>query len=334
MGGARRRPLAAFLPAAVVPIGLVVGIIAVSTSAILIRLADAPALAVAFWRAALGAVALAPAAALAWSRLPRLDRRQVAQLAASGVLLAVHFALFIGSLDHTTVASATLFAVMSPLFVGIGQAVFLREPPGRRGWQGIAIALAGALVVGLDGLLAEPVAPGASRVMGDVMAFASAAAIAGYLLIGRSARVRLPVSAYASAVYGVAAVVLLPASLLTGASLGLGGLRVGGVEPFAGTGDPYTAATWWAIVAIVVGPQLLGHTVFNALLSRVPPVVVSVAVLAEPVGAGVLALLIFGEVPGWLVVAGAPLLLAGVWRATRAEAEPPEGLGSADVGST
>lgn len=307
--GETRLPGTGPLSPAMVVTGLIVGIVAVSTSAILIRLADAPALAVSFWRAALGAAALAPAAAVAWSRLPRITGRQLAQLTGSGAFLALHFALFIGSLDYTTVASATLFAVMSPLFVGVGQAVFLGEPPGPRTWQGIAIALVGAAVVGLDSVVGAgglAGGDGGPRVLGDLMAFASAAAVAGYLLIGRAARARLPVSVYAGAVYAVAAALLLPVSLLTGASLGLG---------VAG-GEAYDAVTWWAIIGIVVGPQLLGHTVFNSLLSTVPPAVVSTAVLAEPVGASILAFIVFAEVPGWLVVAGAPLLLAGVWRAT------------------
>jgi drug/metabolite transporter (DMT)-like permease len=122
--------------------------------------------------------------------------------------------------------------------------------------------------------------------------------MAGYLLLGRAARRRLPVSTYAASVYGVAAALLLPACLLSGAELG-----------------GYPAGSWLALAAIVAGPQLLGHTVFNGLLASVGASVVAVAILTEPVGATALAWLLFGELPAATFWAGAPLVLAGVWLA-------------------
>ena len=298
---------------ALVATGIAVGIVAVSTSAILIRLADAPALAVAFWRCALGAAALAPFAWAAQRRAPRLDAAQRRQLVGAGLLLALHFALFISSLDYTTVASSVLLVTMSPLFVGLGATLFLGEPPSRRVWRGLGAAAAGAIIVGLGNLAAGEL--GGRGLLGDAMAFAGAAAVAGYLLIGRAARQRLPVSVYAATVYAVAAVALLAACLATGASLGIGE-------------DAYDTGTWLAIAALVVGPQLLGHTVFNSLLSTVSATVVAVAVLAEPVGAGALAYLVLGETPHWLFAVGAPLVFAGVWLASTrprkgAKAPPP-----------
>ncbi|MFO8075048.1 MAG: DMT family transporter [Egibacteraceae bacterium] len=295
-------PVAA-LPRPVVYGGVVVGVVAVSSAAILIRLADAPALAVAFWRCALGALALAPFALRAARRLPPLDGGQRRQLLGSGALLALHFALFISSLDYTTVASSVLFVAMSPLFVGVGAALLLSEPPSRRTWAGIALAGLGAAVAGLSGLTGAEAGTGRGTA-GDLMALGGAVAVAGYLLVGRSARRRLPVSVYAAVVYAVAAVLLLAACLATGAPLGLRG------------DGAYDAATWAAIAALVAGPQLLGHTVFNGLLSTLSATAVAVAVLAEPVGAGLLAYVVFAEVPGALFIAAAPVVLAGVYLAS------------------
>ena len=124
-------------------------------------------------------------------------------------------------------------------------------------------------------------------------------AVAAYLLLGRVARRRLPVSTYAASVYGVAAAALLPACLLTGSSLG-----------------GYQATAWLALAGVVAGPQLLGHTVFNGLLASVSASVVAVVMLLEPVIATVLAWWLFAEVPGPSLWAGAPMVLAGVWLAT------------------
>lgn len=273
---------------------MTVGVLAISTSPILIRVAAMPALALAFWRCLAGAAVLAPFAPrrqVGW-----LDRAELARLAASGVFLAAHFALWNASLGLTTVAAATTLVSCAPLFVGLGS-VFLGESPSGRAWAGIVLATAGAVVIGAGD--AAGFGGGTDALWGDVLAFAGAVAMAAYLLLGRVARRRLPVSTYAASVYGVAAVVLLPACLLTGASLG-----------------GYEATAWLALAGVVVGPQLLGHTVFNSLLASVSASLVAVVMLLEPVIATVLAWWLFGELPGPSLWAGAPMVLAGVWLAT------------------
>jgi drug/metabolite transporter (DMT)-like permease len=277
---------------------MVVGVAAISTSPILIRVAAVPALALAFWRCLAGAAVLAPFARRGRTGLAPGD---LARLGAAGVFLAAHFALWNASLGLTSVGAATTLVSCTPLFVGAG-ARFLGEAPGRRTWAGIGLATVGAVVIGVSDAIAGPVAGapagGASGLLGDALAFAGAAAVAVYLLIGRVMRRRLPVSTYAASVYGTAAAVLLPACLLTGSSLG-----------------GYAAASWLAVAGVVAGPQLLGHTVFNSLLNSVSATVVSVVLLIEPVGATALAWLAFGELPAAGFWVGAPLVLAGSWLA-------------------
>jgi drug/metabolite transporter (DMT)-like permease len=287
------------LPGSMVLAGLVVGVLAVSSSPILVRVGHLPALALAFWRCLAGAAVLAPFALRSRRGRGPLASREAAQLSLAGALLAVHFALFNASLSLTTVASSVVLVSCSPLFVGLG-ARLAGESPSRRGWLGVALATAGAVVVGLGD--AGAVRLGGRALLGDAMAFAGAAAIAGYLLIGRSARQRLPLATYAAGVYGTAALVLLPACLLAGA-------RLGG----------YRAGSWLVLAGVVVGPQLLGHTVFNGLLSTVTASVVAVVILLEPVAATLLAWALFAEVPSAWFWFGAPLVLAGVWLAATGE---------------
>ncbi|HEY8506003.1 MAG TPA: DMT family transporter, partial [Gemmataceae bacterium] len=219
----RAAPVARALPPAAVALGLTVGVAAVSTASILVRVAEAPSLALAFWRCALGAAALAPFALRARRGAVPLTRAQRQQLGWAGALLAAHFALWISSLSLTTVASSVVLVNASPLLVGAGAALFLAEPPSRRTWAGMALALAGAAGIGLAdaaaGGAAGGAAVGARAVLGDGMALGGAAAFAGYLLLGRAARQQLPVSVYAAAVYGVAAVALLVACVAAGAPL-------------------------------------------------------------------------------------------------------------------
>jgi drug/metabolite transporter (DMT)-like permease len=276
---------------------LALAVSAVSTAAILVRVAEAPALALAFWRNAAGAVLLAPFALRAGFR-PR--GAQLGALVAAGAALAVHFALFIGSLSLTTVASSVVLVSASPVVVGLLSAMLATDAPSRRGWMGIAIGTAGAVVVALADHVGSP-AP--APLLGDAMAFGGAVLFAVYLLLGRALRRRLPVAVYAAWVYGVAAILLLGACLVTGTTLGLGD---------AG----WPATTWWAIVGLIVGPQLLGHTVFNTVLARVTPSVVALTTLAEPVGSALLAALLLAELPSVGFFLGAPLVLGGVWLGT------------------
>ena len=105
----------------------------------------------------------------------------------------------------------------------------------------------------------------------------------------------MPVSVYGVWVYGSAALLLLAACVLTRTAI---------------TG--FDATTWWALLGMVVGPQLLGHTVFNLVLGVLPATTVAVLIVAEPLGSGVLAALLLSELPEPLFFLGAPLLLAGV----------------------
>jgi drug/metabolite transporter (DMT)-like permease len=285
-------------------LALVVGVVAVSTAAILVRVADAPALALACWRTGIASVLLAPFAVRA-RVMP--NGRQRLLLAASGLLLAAHFSLWFASLDMTTVAASSVLVSMSPVVVGAGAAVVLREPPARTTWVGLWLAVLGAAVIVAKDM--SGAAAGSRALVGDGLALASACAVAGYLLLGRHARRTLPVSVYGAWTYGCAALALLVVSVATGTNLGLG---------WASSGMPgYGATTWLAIAGLVVGPQLLGHTVFNLLLARVSATVVGVVTIAEPVGATVLAALLLGEVPSGAFYAGTPLVLIGVLLAVR-----------------
>ena len=271
---------------------MAVGVVAISTSPILIRVAAMPALALAFWRCLAGAAVLAPfAPGASWAGWPA----DLLRLAASGCSWPRTSPSGTpprpdhrGRRDHPGQLRA---AVRRPRVGVPGGAA------GGRAWAGIVLATAGAVVIGLGDAAGFGGGPG--PLLGDVLAFAGALAMAAYLLLGRVARQRLPVSTYAASVYGVAAAVLLPACLLTGSSLG-----------------GYPAASWLALAGVVAGPQLLGHTVFNGLLATVSATVVAVVLLLEPVVATLLAWWLLDELPGPSLWAGGAMVLAGVWLAT------------------
>jgi drug/metabolite transporter (DMT)-like permease len=279
-----------------------IGLVAVSVSSVLAAYVIGDSgdgrlgLSIAFWRCFGGAVALAPFALRARRTHPvaPADRRR---LLAAGGFLAVHFALFLGSIAYTSVASAATLATMAGVFVAIGGIWYLGEHPSRRTWVGIGITLLGALAIAAGDLADLQLGPRA--LFGDAMAFLSAVTVAGYLLLARKVRSRVHSTTFASVVYGTAAVALLVMCMLFGA-------------PLWG----FTTGQWLGIIGIIIGPQLLGHNIFTTLLSSVPATVVGVVVLAEPVIATLLAWAFLGQLPADVYWFAAPVVLFGLFVAT------------------
>jgi drug/metabolite transporter (DMT)-like permease len=165
-------------------VGIAAGIAAVSSASILIRFAqrEAPSLVIAAARLTLASLILAP---MAWTRY-RSEYRQLTRADGrlaifSGIFLALHFAAWISSLEYTTVASSTVLVSTSPLFVAIAAWLLLRERIGGAVMAGLGVALIGSVIIGLS----DRSGAMHNALLGDVLAFAGAVTVAGYLLIGR-----------------------------------------------------------------------------------------------------------------------------------------------------
>jgi drug/metabolite transporter (DMT)-like permease len=269
---------------------LAVGVVAISTASPIIAATAAPALAIAFWRNALGTAVLGPVALTRTRReLGRLTREAWTGSLVSGALLAAHFATWIPSLSLTSVASSTALLATQPAWAALMARARGQHVP-HRAWWGILVAFVGVLVIsGVDRSLSR------EAVTGDLLALAGAVFGAAYVTVG--ARVRRDVStvSYTVVVYGFSAVLLLMLCLATS-------------QPLTG----YSAQTWAYLVALTVLAQLLGHTVLNAALRTTPPTVMSLALLLEMPGAALIAWWWLGQTPPPGVVPGAVLLLVGI----------------------
>jgi drug/metabolite transporter (DMT)-like permease len=278
-------------------------VVAVSTAAPLIRVADAPSLAVAFWRNAL-ALPVLGAILLAGRQRRRalrgLGARERRLTLVAGLFLAGHFATWVPSLSFTSVASSVALVATQPVWAAV-IARWRGEHVPRAAWQGIGTALAGVVVLsGVD----LSIAPRA--LFGDLLALVGGALAAAYVTVGAEVRRTVSTTVYATVCYGVAAVAL-------------GVVCAVGRQPLAG----YDAATWLALLGTVAGPQLLGHTLVNRVLRTTSAMVVSVAILFEIVGAALLAWLAFGEVPPMSALPAGVLIVAGVVLVVRASPDEP-----------
>lgn len=274
---------------------LALSILAVSTSAILIRWSEAPPQVAAFYRVLFTVCLLAP---LTLARHPRtfdsFTRRDGAIAILAGLALAAHFAAWFESLSWTTVAASVTLVQAQPVFVAIGAWAVLDERVTRRMTLGILIAVAGGVVLSLGGA-SGGARPAPWPLWGNALAVVGALMAAFYILVGRSLRQRLPVLPYVTVVYATSAVCLF--AVVLAASFPLLG---------------YAPREWLLFLAMAIGPGLLGHTVINWLLEELESTVVGVALVAEPVGSTLLAALLLGEIPGLLTVVGGAVVLTGI----------------------
>jgi drug/metabolite transporter (DMT)-like permease len=275
---------------------LVIGVIAVSTASVLIRLAAAEgmgALAIAAYRMAFAALILAPFVAIAAvARLRSLSGTRQLQIGGAGLCLALHFGTWIYSLQFTSVASSVALVTSFPLWVTLFAYLIFHERPGPRGIVGVGIALAGAVVI----FAADRAAgSGSNPMLGNALAIAGALSVTAYILFARAMPPILSTWSYVWLVYSVAAVLLLGA---------------------AAAQDHLIDGVGWTglgfVLAMALGPQLIGHTTINWAARRIPAALVSMIILGEPVLAAALAWLVLDEGVGMLQVVGFGVTLVGI----------------------
>jgi drug/metabolite transporter (DMT)-like permease len=287
-------------PSVSVPVGLAIAVLAIASSAAVIRLADplGPEV-VACLRVTVTALGLWLVTGRATAKSLRLlvgSRHATMLTVLAGLCLAAHFGAWIASLSLTSVVRSVALVSTQPLFAGLfARALGDRAP--LRLYLGTAIAVVGTLVMVDPGT--ESV--GTNAWIGDLLALSGAITAALYLAIGRRVHQQLgdelPVEGYFVSVNLVAAAALWLWVLASGALL----------VPVGATWEDYVAVAWVGLV-----PGIVGHGLLNWAVRRVPVHTVSLAVLLEPAGAALFAWLLLAEVPALREGVGAMLLIVGV----------------------
>ncbi|MEM9998987.1 MAG: DMT family transporter [Bacteroidota bacterium] len=285
---------------------LFVGLVSISSAGVLIRFAsDAEGLTVALWRTMWAVALLLPVVPRARADWHVFTRRDWLLVGAAGVFLGLHFILWITSLYHTSVASATVLVTMSPLFIAVLGIVALGERPALRTWIAILVGLVGAVLIGA-GDAGAGVFPRAW--LGNGLALSAAAMFAVYIVIGRAVRQRVSFLAYLFPLNVVAMLTALTGALVTSAPLGA----------------PLNVIGWTFVMALF--PQILGHGSFNYAVRYISAAMLGLLTLTEPAIASLLAYVFFQEVPGALAFAGMVVVLVSlavviVRRSPREQAE-------------
>lgn len=261
-----------------------IGVLGIGSSGPLIALSLMPILSLIFWRNLGGALFTLP-----FALRHKVDRSGAKWAAAAGVLLALHFIGFFAAMRMTSVAAGTALVALQPIFASI----FIKMTGGHipsKAWLGMLVSFIGVLLIsGIDFSLDR------RSFIGDMAALISSALAALYMIFGAKAVKTLTTSSYTTICYGVCAMTALPIALASGSEL-----------------LNFPAREWWILLALIGGAQILGHSMFNATLKRVSPVVVSLIVFFEvPVAAILAGIFNIGKQPSGLIIPGIVLILVG-----------------------
>ncbi|MCG7349703.1 DMT family transporter [Sphingomonas sp. ACRSK] len=273
--------------------GLAAAVVANLTLAMgpwLVRLAETGPVAAGFWR-----LALAMPALLAWSAIanPGALRRGLAfwpVLLVAGLAFAADLATWNVSIHRTTLANATLFANSATLIYPVYGFLIARAWPSRP--QVAALLLA---MVGGGMLLGQSAELSHAHLVGDLLALFAGLAYAVYFI--GMARVRAAVPPMpALALSGVAT--MAPLLVL---AIGLGERLV-----------PDDAVGWGPLIGLALVSQVLGQGLMIYALGRLPPLVIGITLLLQPIVAGGIGWAVYGERPGTPDLIGALLVAAAL----------------------
>lgn len=276
---------------------LAAALIAVAHAAIFVRLADADPLVTAAYRMLIASLVLLPLAALTARREIRaLGGREWRLIAGASVFLALHFATWIASLDYTSIANSVVLVTLTPVWLAVWSVIALRQPPGRRTWYAVTLALAGSIVLGSGSARLGP-----ETLLGDGLAMAGGILFVGFLLLAEAARRTVGIVAFVTPVYCGAAILLWAVVL----ALGL---------PLAGL----SLETYLAFIGLGLVSQIIGHTGFNWAVRAISPMVLALLFLAEPLLSAALGWFYFGEGFARETAIGGVLILVAIYLGVRA----------------
>ncbi|MBI4853575.1 MAG: EamA family transporter [Acidobacteria bacterium] len=279
-------------------LALGLGIICISASGILVKILEIrqlPLLGVATYRMFFAALILSlPALALKREEITKLKLKDIVSLILAGLFLALHFGTWTLSVAYIPVARSVLLVTCHPIFTALASRLVFKEKFSLRNLIAIMIAFSGIIVI-----LSESIGDLArvkSSLKGDLLALSGAITIVGYIILGKKLRSKMGVVSYAGSVYTICTAFLLPTALIVGASPSI-----------------FSNSDYLVLIGLAIIPTIGGHTVFNLLLKDVSATLISVAFLGEPLGAALLAWLIFGEIPTLVTFIGGGFVLAGIY---------------------
>ncbi|MDP4270158.1 MAG: DMT family transporter [Bacteroidota bacterium] len=272
---------------------LLAGILCISWSAILVKLAGISGLSSGFYRMFIGTLGVIPF--WLYYRKPITDWRGVRVAMLCGTFFAIDIALWNSSIMLSKAAISTLLANLAPVWVGVGAILILKEKPGRIFWTGTAISLLGvSIIIGIDQIASSKLN------LGNTLAIIASMFYGAYLLIARKGRVNLDTISFTTISMASSSVVLGLICLFSSTSLW-----------------GFSTQTWLSLAALGLVPQLLGWLAINYALGHIKQTVASVSLLSQSVFTALFSVPVLGEYLTVREIGGAAVVLSGIYLVNR-----------------
>ncbi|MEC0091256.1 DMT family transporter [Paenibacillus macquariensis] len=271
-------------------IPLLIGVIAVSFSAIFVKWSSAPASIQGMYRLLFAVLIMLPFGIRRVSEFRAVSYKNWILLGVSGFFLALHFLLWMGSLKYTTVSSSTIILALEPVFIWCGAYFIFKERISSLAKVGMLIAVAGAALIGWG-----DVGISSANLYGDLLSFLGTMAVAVHMLIGQKLMSQVSVYVYNMSVFFSAVVVFALYNVIMGVSF-----------------TNYNDREWGIFLLLAIVPTVFGHMLFNWLLQYISATTVSMSILGEPIGASLLAFILLNETMSWIQISGGLMAIAGM----------------------
>lgn len=271
---------------------LIGGALLIALAPILVRVSEVDSVASGFYRVLIAAPFL-------WLMVGPHDTRRLTSargpsgdillMIAAGLLLALDLGVWHISITMTSVANATVFNNCSPIFVAIALTL-IGQAPGRVFAMSLAVSTGGMVL-----LTAGHLSLGTDHLLGDGLAISTGAFYGGYILLMQRLRQRYSTSLCMAVSTTAAVPALLVFAILRGETL-----------------IPESVNGWMIVIALGLVCHVAGQGLIARSLAVLPATFSSMVLLVQPVGAAILAWLLFGESQTPLQVLGMSMVLVGI----------------------
>ena len=268
---------------------LLLAMFSVSSTSLVVRpVATVPALVLAFWR-------MFTASGMLWGysvmrptgKLSPINKKRIIF---AGIFLGCHFACFFLGIRNTSIANATLFGCLAPIFT-VFIAIFQKKKIKKMTYVGLIVAIIGGGIV-----QSGDISLNNTNLFGDSIALLSALFLAFTFVLAEEIRQETNSVVYGRSLFFVASITLLLIAAIAGDS----------ILKFQAEDIP-----WFLFLGLV--PSIFGHNLLNYAVKYITPTAVSSVPLGEPVIASLFGLLLFGEAIPLGALLGGPVVLIGVY---------------------
>jgi len=271
------------------------------TASILIKtLQDLDVFSITFWRLIIAGISLGLILiVLRKSFNFNLVRKNLKDLFILGIFLSLHFIFFVSALKDTTILNATVLVNTTPIFSAFISSFLSKLKPSRLAMAGLTVSFIGVCVIAYAETMVANARPESfsPSLKGDLEAVLAALLIAFYLNYGRKIRNQMTVFSTMFSTYMLEAVIVGFVGISTTSKM---------------VALPGKVEIFFPLIGLGILPTAVAHTLYFSSLSNLKSFETATMALLEPIGATVLAIILFREIPAYLFVLGAALILLGV----------------------